>query len=292
MGVLNRLFGSTESLAREMEADDEYILQHWKNYLGTISRKKKLVGGLILGSGLQKDLEKLKRLLELELVDISGEEKDELEILSDLKKMEHVERIKRVHRLEQCLMYAETKYEYVYQLLHQLHLILQTQMHLVMNLLAKTKKIKLLISHLQNELEVEGEIILKIKGVKTFHDLFFALVKGEHIIRTMNARERKLLQKMQEEFRRVFADEIKEGITYEWTSLVYNAVEDIVTDHEAIMAEGYDPHPDIEFEFVNGQRFAVLVQDVLLSIRGRKASESMLNVFLHLFREWYNHGRG
>lgn len=291
MGVLNRLFGSTESLAREMEADDESILQHWTHYLGTISKKKKLVGGLRVSSSFQKNLGNLKKLLDLELVDISGEEKDESELISDLKKMGHQERIKRVHRLEQCLMYVETKYEYVYQLLHQLHLVLQAQMHLVMNLLAKAKKINLLISHLQNELEVEGEIILKIKGVKTFHDLFLALVKGEHIIRRMNAREKKLLRKMQEEFRRVFASEIKEGITYEWTSLVYNAVEDIVTDHEAIMAEGYDPHPDVEFEFVNGQKFADLVQDVLVHIRGRRASESMLNVFLHLFREWFNHGR-
>jgi len=38
MGLLNHLFGSTESIAEEIEADDESIIKHWKHYLGTVCK--------------------------------------------------------------------------------------------------------------------------------------------------------------------------------------------------------------------------------------------------------------
>lgn len=291
MGLLNHLFGSTESIAREIELDDKSILKNWKEYLATIPKKKAVVERLKIDFNLQNDLQKLKRLLILELADISDEEKEESELISDLEAIKHSQKVKRVHKLEQCLGYAETKYEYVYRLLHQLHSILKSQIHLTERLLADSKHPERFISHIKLQFELELEIIKKIEQIETFHDLFLALIKGEHIIRSMDSREKRLLKKMQNGISKIFSKEITEGITYEWAIMVYNEVQDLVMNHEAIMARGYDPHPDVDFEFVNGPEFVDLVRENIQNLRKRKVSEQMINVFVHLFREWYNHGR-
>ncbi|MFH0869845.1 MAG: hypothetical protein V1866_02200 [archaeon] len=44
MGTLNRLFGSTESIAKEAQADKESVIRHWNHYLSTVPRKKELIG--------------------------------------------------------------------------------------------------------------------------------------------------------------------------------------------------------------------------------------------------------
>jgi len=290
MGLLNHLFGSTESIAKEIEADEEVIIKHWKQYLGTIFKKKDIIAKLHLDIDFQRNLQELKRLLELELVDISSEEKEESEIISDLESIEHSQKVRRVHKLEQCLGYAETKFEYVYRLLHQLHSILKSQIHIVITLQVGAKDVEKIISHLKSQLELELEILNKIEKIETFQSLFLALIKGEHIIRTMDAREKRLLKKMQTGISKIFSNEIDSGITYEWAMAVFNAIEDKV--HEGIangMFPGY--HPDIDFEFANRLEFVDLVRESIQSLRKRKVSDQMINVFVHLFREWYNHER-
>jgi len=291
MGLLNQLFGSTEAAANEIKSDEKDIIKHWKDYLATVPKKKELIEKISEGSELQGFLKELVNLLELELVDISSEEKQESEIISDLESIEHSQKIKRIHRLEQCLAYAETKYEYVYHLLQQLHSILKSQIQIVNKLAAGSKKTEKLISHLKQQLELEHEIIKKIEQIETFHDLLLALAKGEHIIRTMDSREKKLLKRMQKGITQIFSREITEGITYEWAMEVYNAVEDLIMDEEAVLARGYDLHQDIEFEFVNSPQFVELARETIQRLKKRKVSQQMINVFVHLFREWYNHGR-
>jgi hypothetical protein len=195
-----------------------------------------------------------------------------------------------VHKLEQCLGYAETKFEYVYRLLHQLHSILKSQMHLVLKLQAGSKDAEKLISHIKSQFELESELLNKIEKIETFHSLFLALIKGEHIIKTMDDREKRLLKKMQKGIGKIFSNEISEGITYEWAMTVFNAIEDKV--HEGV-ANGMFPsyHPDIDFEFANRPEFFNLVRESIQNLRKRKVSEQMINVFVHLFREWYNHER-
>lgn len=221
MGLLNHLFGSTESIAKEIKADDESIIKHWKHYLGTISRKKEIIEKLSLDNNFQSNLHELKKLLELELVDASYEEKEESELLSDLEAIEHSQKIKRVHKLEQCLGYAATKYEHVYGLLHQLHSILKSQIHLVVKLQMLSENTERLISHLKLQLGLENEILNQIREIGTFHNLFSALLKGEHIIRTMDSGEKRLLKKMQKGIRKIFSNEINEGITHEWAMIVH-----------------------------------------------------------------------
>ncbi|OGY43822.1 MAG: hypothetical protein A2729_03610 [Candidatus Buchananbacteria bacterium RIFCSPHIGHO2_01_FULL_39_14] len=289
MGILNHLFGSTEAIAREMELDDKAIVWHWKEYLRTISRKEEIIGRLKVDTNFQRNLGELKKLLEIELVDISVEEKKEVEIISDLKSMAHSVKIQRVHKLEQCLGYAETKYEYVYGLLKQLDVILKNQMQLVRMLQVKSKKTDELISHLKAQLELELIILEKIKKIETFHTLFLALVKGEHIIHRMDAAEKKLLAKMQSGMGKIFSQEITKGVLYEWAMTVFSGMEDKV--HELVADGMLDQHPDMDFEFVNRGEFVDLVRECIQRLRKRKVSEQMITVFVHLFREWFNHER-
>lgn len=286
MGLLNHLFESTESIAKEIEKDDEAIIKHWKSYHDTVSKKKELIDNLHLDDTLQNSLQELKKLLELEVLDISNEEKEESELISDLEIVEHSKKIKNIHKLEQCLGYAETKYEYVYKLLQQVYSILTYQMQLIIQLQAGPKDGEKLISHLKSQLELEVEILNKIAKIDTFHNLFSALVKGEHIIKTMDSQEKKLLQRMRDGISKIFSNEITEGITYEWAMGVFNAIEDKV--HELVANDFLDQHPDMDFEFANRAIFVDLVKEIIQDIRPRKVSEQMINVFVHLFREWYN----
>ncbi len=283
MGLLNHFFSSTEAIAREIEADDEAIIEHWKDYLETIPKKKDALGNL------PEDHESLKVLLKLELADIIDEEKEESELIKDLEIIEHSEKIKKVQRLRQRLGDVATKYMHVYGLLRHLHEVLKTQMHLVEKLEGESKVN--MIVHLKLQFELEIEILNQIKRIKTFHELFVALVKGEHmkehIISHMDAGEKKLLIRMQEEMSRIFSDELKEGITYEWAITVFNAIEDKI--QKAYEDGILDGQLNINFQFVNSPDFVILARETIASIRKRHASDQMVKVFVHLFREWYNY---
>jgi len=292
MGLLNRFFGSTEAVAKEIEADDESIIKHWKHYLATIPRKKEIIQHTwtSLEADFQTNLQELNKLLDLELADISGEEKEESELISDLEAIEHSQKVKRAQRFKQCLGYAETKYEYVHGLLHQLHSILKSQMRLLAKLQKGSKYAEKLISHLKSQLQLELEILNKIEHIETFHSLFLALVKGEHIIKTMDSREKKLTKKMQKGVSKIFSNEINEGITYDWAMAVFSAIEAKIQEG---IANGMFPgnNPDVDFEFVNKPGFVDLARQTIQTLKKRKVSEQMINVFVHLFREWYNYGR-
>jgi len=120
-------------------------------------------------------------------------------------------------------------------------------------------------------------------------------MKGEHIIHRMDKREKRLLKKMKTGVAKIFTNEITEGITQAWAMTVFDAIEEnvhaavegnIVTGKEIF--SGY--HPDMDFEYVNRPEFVTLVREVIQEIKKKgKVSEQMINVFVHLFREWYNH---
>ncbi|MFA6888306.1 MAG: hypothetical protein WC254_02310 [Candidatus Woesearchaeota archaeon] len=292
MGFLNHLFESTESTAKEIEADEESIAKHWKQYLETIPPKKKIITEITNSedSEFQNKLKRLKRLLELELIEISHEEREESELISDLKTIEHSKKIKRVQKLEQCLGYAKTKYEHVYRLLEHIYQILTDERNIIRTLEKTSKNYNLLISHLKSQLEIELEVLSQTQQIKTFHTLFLTLVRGEHIIRRMDSKEKRLLKTMQTKVSQIFSGEINDGITYEWAIAVFDAIEDKV--HEGVangMFPGY--HPDIDFEFVNRPEFIDLVKEKIKNLKGKEVSEQMIHVFVYLFREWFNYER-
>ena len=91
---------------------------------------------------------------------------------------------------------------------------------------------------------------------------------------------------MQKGMEKVFSDELKRGITYNWAKSVFNALEDKI--HEMVANGILEHHPDIDFEFVNRPEFVGLVMETIQNLRKRKVSEKMISVFVYLFREWYN----
>ncbi len=289
MTLLNHLFGSSESTAKEIELDDENIIKIWTDYQKTFSEKEKLITGLLNDHPIER-LELLKKTICAGLIDITAEEKIEEDLIKDLESIEHSKKIRRVKRLEECLGYAETKYEYLHELLKHLHDVLKSEAHLITNILKGSANTDKMITHLVKQFEIEQEIVRRIGAFKTFHQLFLDLIKGEHLIRKLDSHEKKLLEKMKKGMGQILSNDKKDGVTYEWTMTVYEDIEDTV--HEAVakgMFEGY--HESIDFEFVNRNEFIELVKDCLTKVRARNVSEQMLNAFVHMFREWYNHER-
>ena len=115
-----------EAVAENLELDNRTIINIWKEYLITVEAKERIISQLN-EDNLNKHIKKLKELLVIELVDLSREESFENEIIKDLRLLEHSRNIKRVQRLEQCLGYSETRYEYLHNLLLQLYSILKSE---------------------------------------------------------------------------------------------------------------------------------------------------------------------
>lgn len=282
MAFLNTLFHSSTSLAKNAEKADEDILAAWKEYYTTIAAKKRIIEKLPYAFGERKQLlQKLQRLLKLELVDVHMLECNEQEVIGDLHSLGHSERIRKVHRLEETLGYAETKYQYIYNVLLHLYVTLR-QEAAACTTLAKVTELKQYRKHvklLHAEFQVELIIIEKIKSRETFYDLLLALVKGEEIIEQMTAKEKKIVRKMR-------GETPIGGITDKWMVDVFNALEEIVYQY---IGEGrLDQHPHVDFEFVNGSSFVGLARKVIEELRGRKVSPELLDSFVHMFREKYN----
>lgn len=297
MGLLNYFFSSTEATAKEMKLDNDAILRIWNEYLKTVSDKKTVVYALRANKNINSNLQELKRLLDIELSDISGEEKDEAEILADLEKIGSKEKINQVRRLKQCLGYAKTEYEQVFGLLQHLHSILQAQMNLVDKLLAGSQDAETLISHINAQLGLEREVIKQIKEIKNFDALFSSLIKGEHVIQQMTSREKLLYKRI----KKLFTSDVPiKGITSDWAAAVYDSIEDKIREISADMAFPGAHHVYIDFEFVNRPEFVDLVRETIQRLRPEEVrgtiqrvrqkgvSEETINAFVSLFRTWYN----
>ena len=282
MALLNRLFGSPASLAKNAEIKDKEIMKTWNDYKSTLPLKKRLLSLLPSSFGQKKTvLPELKKLLDLELIDIHTEEKEETEEIGILRSLEHSNRIRRVHRLKECLCYAETKYHYIYNLLLHLYVTLHHQADLCQKLsvVIDLRKFRKLIAEIQSEFRVEETIINKIDARETFSEILLALVKGEQIIEQISAKEKRLIKSMR-------GDTPLGGITDRWVVAVLEAIEDKVYEY---IAEGIlDLHPQVDFEYVNRPEFIILAQEKIELLRGRKVSAQLVQALVHLFREKYN----
>jgi hypothetical protein len=82
VGVLNRLFGSEESVAVGAKEDEEDIVLVLQKYTKTIPEKEKIIGGLPSRFGKRRaQIRRLKQLLSLELADVFKAEKDEDDLI-------------------------------------------------------------------------------------------------------------------------------------------------------------------------------------------------------------------
>lgn len=302
MALLNRLLGSTESIAKHGEKDEQIILRSWKEYLSTVPEKEQIINQLPFSFGERNNLLRgFKKLLRLELADVFTAEKEEEDLVLNLQSLEHSKKIRRVHRLEDCLRYYETRHEYIYELIMHLYTVLKSEARLLEKLTNNKdiRKFRKLVGHLKSEFEVEQTLLKKIREIETFHNLFSALVKGEHIIHRMDSEEKRLIQKVQKEFTKTFARMAGRSVGHQiaplklinvWIIDVFNRIE--VRVFLGIMEEVFPGlHPDIDFEFVNRPEFVLLVKKSYYDLTEKKVSDEVINVFVHLFREWYNHGR-
>ena len=102
----------------------------------------------------------------------------------------------------------------------------------------------------------------------------------------MDAKEKRLLRLMQKRMDKISSGEISTGITLAWGKAVFNAVK--VKVKEAYDKRILTQHPQIDTRFVNGPEFVDLVRETIQNLRKREVSEQMINVFVHVFREWFN----
>ncbi len=304
--MLNRLFGSNEAIAKGAEIDEEVILRSWRDYLGTISMKQDIINGLPHKFGKRRQaIEELQPLLVLELADIRKAEDEEGDFIPNLQSLEHDKKIRRIHRLDDCLRYIETKHEYVYEMLRHLYATLISEANLLARLHDEGDLIKFrkLIRKLMSEFEVELDILEKIVTVESFREIFCALVNGEHTINKMGKGEKRLLKKMQKRLTKTFSSMAGRIVEHQitpnkkdkelidkWAIDVFNRVE--VRIFLGIMDDAFPGlHPDVGLEFVNRPEFITLVTKSVYDLQKEKVPDQMINVFVHSFREWYNHER-
>ncbi len=286
MGLLNRFFKSQEDVAKDIVLKDEDFLRIWKEYHQTFSEKEKLINA-ITTDNYQQLLPRLQTLLDLELSDIEGEEKIEVHLIGDLQSIEHDKRILRVQNLHNRLAYAETKYKYIYKLLNELHNALTSQLHIVTQPPPGTYP-TVLISYLKSHFAIEKEVLKQIESRETFHELFLTLVKGEHIVGRMDAKEKQLLKRMELVMQGVLSNMRKKGNVYQWADKVFKGVQNQIGEYIARHEEDeVGNNPDVDFEYVNHSEFIDFVRQCAVEL-DEKPSEQMINVFVHTFREWYN----
>ena len=256
MTMLNHLFKSAESSAKRAEQTDKSILRVWMVYRNTILFKRQAINHLPYSLGHRKALLRgLQQALDLELVNVQVQERKEQEIIGDLRSLEHAERIRRVHRLEESLAYAETKYNYVYNLLLHLYVVLRSEADLCKKMAkAELKSFRKLVTRLQLEFKIEVGIIEKIDAIETFPQLLRDLVTGEHIIQELTAREKRIVKMMQR-------GSPEGGLMDRWVMDVFNAIEDAV--YESVAAGTLNHHPHVDLEFVNRPEFVDLAAKII-----------------------------
>lgn len=290
MGILNRCFGSAEVVAKDAKEAEHDSIESWKLYLQTVGEKEEIISRLPSLYGQRREpLQKLVKLLKLELVDIDRIEKQEAELVADIEKLEHDQKIRRVEQLENCLGHYATRHQYVYELMRHLYAALKEQKVIVKKLLQckDLRAYRKLVHHLQSEWMVEQKVVGQVRDLKTFHTMLTDVVRGEHIIRRMNQKEKRLVRLLEKRMQQITSEKLKKGVTYHWVKIVFDEIEERI--HELVADDVIEPHHAADLEFVNREEFVALVKNAIHHLRERDVSMEMLQAFVHIFREWYNY---
>lgn len=281
MGFFNNFFRSTGEIAVELNRDNAELVREWEFYVKTLSEKKNLADNVSI------DIVRLNELIRIGLDNIEIEEKEDAEIMRDLKSIGHDKRIQRVHRLQDVLGNALSKYRYVYALLDQIRHTLIRE-HSLAKAIGRNPQDMKLIKYLREQIGLEVVLLKKISqmnrepGPNTFARLFSDLARGEAIIKVLDAIGKRHFDRMH----RLFENEVTKSITIQWVDKVVESIEDRV--HEA-EAEGILMHHRyVHHEFVNSEMFVELVRDSIKSLRPRKVSERMIQIFVEDFRRGFN----
>lgn len=292
--MLDLLHREVAPIVDRLLRNEEHMSELWRTYTLALARKALLLSQC--GARVQwAQVKELRELTTSELADIGDEEYTEEEIISGLTRVEHDRRVKRVHRLEESLNYARTQYDYTYELVEHLRETLKYQLHLLKKLADAPEQSEQLTALLKQQFAIEKELAEKLSHVPSFHQLWERLQKGEHTIRRLDGKLRKLSHKL---IAINTAEEDRTGkqTLQQWGAAVAEAIDDRV--HEGVatgnlgMGIGRLNSTDYaDFEFVNSPDFVELAREKCYEVRGKDPSQNMLVAFVHMFREWFTHYR-
>ena len=279
MGLLD-FIRSDEVLAENVQLDDKKIVSIWNNYLRTFEEKGKVIFA-IREDNMSQSIIKLRVLLDTELIDISQSGDLEEDIIEDLKNLEHSENIKRIHKLQRCLGYAETTYEYVHALMKKLYSIIILEVRC-----ANKENFNISdVDELKNLYDLELEVVNKTENLdqtknrESFQEVFISLVIGERIIKRMNKTEKRLMRSMKRVMDKVFStdedEQISEGLIHDWVADVVNAIDDKIGEGIADLLFSGD-NEDINLEFVNKPQFVDLVREKRRALTQDRISEESI----------------
>lgn len=285
MGLLDIYF-STEAEAKSAISDTRKALQIWNDYLATVKPKRELIAGMRAGGTLPSTATQLEKVMKTELVDLGNEEKTEIALIKEFEAIEHAKELKRIKQLEYALSRKETHHEYIHWMLAKLYGVLRNEMHIVKLLEGDVKDASTLILDLRRQLELEEKIIGQISTLETFPDFFTGLLAGIHIAKRLDVAERRMAGHLSSRMKRIFANEITEGVTYEWADSVFKSMEEKV--QLLLNMKAYEHHTDVDLEYANSPEFVNLVRETIQRLRQRPVSDRMIAAFVYLFRELYH----
>ncbi|MBN1156414.1 hypothetical protein JXA85_02275 [Candidatus Woesearchaeota archaeon] len=291
MGLLNQLVCPDESNAERVKIKAAHVKELWNEYKDTIPEKNKLINQLPYSFGQKRQiLQRLKHMLRSELIDAHREESEEEDLVSSLKQLEHSKRIMRISKLVEGLRFAEVKQEYFYELLRHLYAVLKDEARQLKILQScNLRKFRAHCEQMAYDLNFELNVVLKLDKEPDLIKVFIKFAKEEHNVHIMTLKERILMKDIKKNMNRIFLGEVQEGKLYDLARRVLNAIE--YKTGNAIGNEillGY--HNTVDYEFVNGPEFEILVRRIMKLINMRGSKEQIL-VFIRIFREWYLHER-
>jgi hypothetical protein len=155
MGLLNHLFGSKKSIAKELKKDEQDKLWTlFEKQVSNYKKKEELCKHFSYGNvdkalknfnATKRTLRRIRALIFSELVSISDEEKLEKEILEDLEGLKGKDEIKD---LSLVIVTEEGRKEKLHELFNEIHNVLMIELHLIRVILENPLNVRNLLLHL------------------------------------------------------------------------------------------------------------------------------------------------
>lgn len=305
MGLLNWYFLDSETLTREVLKGGIDYERTMRKYIATVLPKRDIILVLTVDNYPQH-LPDLKKLVELELVELGSMESTNERLIANLKALDHRKEIKRAQRLDACLGYFETKEQHVHYFLVQLFHTLRSELCVVLllerdtaeHITAEFGNIGVVLEKLRGLWDVEKALLDQMSsrnasGDKEFIDqgsfkqsvvgIFMSLVRGEHIIHAMDKNMRSLVHQLEPRMRQ---SDAHRGDLVDFIEVVFTAIQDRI--HELAASDEDPQHVNIHLDIVNRPDFLDAVVRPKNAEHGNLLSEEELKAFVLIFRNWYN----
>ncbi|GEM_PF-4650828 len=269
-----------------------------RDYVASALQKRNVILSLT-PANYQQQLPILRRLLQNELVELGEMERTDAELVANLQAFHRDKAIKRAKRLDACLGYAEMKEEHVHYFLIQLYHTLRSEWAAVLLLEKGVGNIAEIIEKLKGLWSVEKALLDQMSkrdangnGVfvdagsfkGSVVDLFSKLVRGEHVIHSMDEHMRELVQQLMPQMRE---DPVAgtRGRLVDFIENIHQAVKDRINE---LVASGDElQHEHLDFDVVNRPDFIELVR-AKNAEHSAGLDEDELRAFVLIYRNWFN----